>query len=71
MRSANGQIRRDDLTRLGIYGEMQLAPSPLPEGIFAMAHVDPESCTVDEYENRPIGREPEKLNVTELLQPPR
>ena len=71
MRSASGQIRRDDLTRLGTYGEMQLAPSPVSGGFLDMADVNPESCTIDEYVDRPIGRKPAKLNVTEPLQSPR
>jgi hypothetical protein len=71
MRSASGQIRREHLTRFGICGEMQLAPSPVSGRLLDMADVNSESCTVDEYVDRPIGRKPAKLNVTELLQPPR
>jgi hypothetical protein len=67
MRSAIGQIRHDDLTRLGTYGEMQLAPSPVSGGFLDMADVNPESCTIDEYVDRPIRRKPAKLNVTEPL----
>ncbi len=70
MRSASGQIRCDDFTRISIYSEVQLAPSPVPGRFLHVAHVNPESCTVDEYVNWLIRREPTDTDLTEFLQTP-
>jgi hypothetical protein len=71
MRPAGGLIRCDDFTCISIDGEMQLPPSPFPRRFLHMADVNPDSCTIDQQMDRPIGRLPTKSNVTELLQPPR
>ena len=71
MRSASGQMRRDDLTCISINSEVELPPSPVPGRFLQMADVNPEPCTVDEYVDRPIGREAAKPNAAELCQTPR
>ncbi len=65
------QIRCDDLTCIGIDGEVRLPPSPSLWRVLHMTDVDSESCTVDEQVDRLVLGEPAKLNVVELLQAPR
>ena len=68
MRAASGQIRGDDLTRVGINREVQLPPSPVPGRFLQMTDVNPESCTVDQQVDRSICRKPPELDLTEPLQ---
>ncbi len=47
-RSTTGQIRGDDLTRIGVDSEVQLPPSPSLGRFPQVADVNPEPRTVDE-----------------------
>ena len=67
MRSASGQIRCNDLTRLSIYSEVQLAPSPVSGRVLHVTDVNPEACAVDEYMNRPARGEPTDTDLTNFL----
>ena len=53
-RSTAGQIRRDDLTCIGIDSEVQLPPSPSLRRFPQVADVNPESRTIDEQEETAI-----------------
>ena len=52
-RSTAGQIRRDDLTCIGIDSEVELPPSPSPWRFPHIADVNPEPRAIDE---QMIGR---------------
>ena len=71
MRSASGQVRCHDLTCISVDSEVKLSPSPVPDRFLHVTDVNPASCTIDEYVDRPIGRKPAELNITEFLQSPR
>ena len=69
-RSTAGQIRRDDLTCIGIDSEVQLPPSPSLWRFPQVADVNPESRTIEEQMGRSSGRELAKPDLAELLKPP-
>ena len=69
-RSTRCQIRRDDLTRVGVDGEVQLSPGSLPRWFSQMTDVNPETGAVDEQMDRSIVLEHAKREFTELLEAP-
>ena len=70
MRSTIGQIRGDDLARVRVEREVQLPPDPVLRRLPQIAHVNPETCTVDEQVDRSIARDHTKRDLTERLDPP-